>query len=256
MTGTRFHGKVVFVSGAAGGIGSAIARGFAGEGARLALTDAHADGLVQLERALLDLGTEVISECFDITRASAIESFLRRVAGTWGRLDCAVNNAGIRSEVLPLADFSEEAYDRLMAINTKSVWLCMKHEIRLMLAQQPAGGAIVNLASGAGIVAVPGAGTYVASKHAVVGLTKSGAADYARHGIRINALCPGYTRTPMALGSLADSGVTEDQVAAALPAGRVAEPDEQAAAVLFLCSDDARYMAGHALVVDGGHSIV
>ena len=256
MAGARFGKKVVFVSGAAGGIGSAIARGFAREGARLALTDVDADGLRQVERTLLDLGAEVIGECFDITRGNAIESFLERVVRTWGRLDCAVNNAGIRSEVLPLAEFSEAAFDRLMAINTKSVWLCMKHEIRHMLAQQPAGGAIVNLASGAGLVAVPGAGTDVASKHAVVGLTKAGAADYARHGIRINALCPGYTRTPMALGSLADSGVTEDQVAAALPAGRVAEPDEQAAAVLFLCSQEASYMAGHALVVDGGHSIV
>jgi NAD(P)-dependent dehydrogenase (short-subunit alcohol dehydrogenase family) len=252
----RFGGKVAFVSGAAGGIGSAIALAFAREGARLALTDAEAGGLERTGRAARELGAEVIAEPFDITRSAAIEALIARAVAAWGRLDCAVNNAGIRCEVLPLADFSEEAYDRLMAINAKSVWLGMKHQIRQMLAQQPAGGAIVNTASGAGIVAVPGHGTYVASKHAVVGLTKAGAADYARYGIRINALCPGYTRTPMALGSLADSGATEEQVAAALPAGRVADPAEQAAAVLFLCSDDARYMAGHALVVDGGHSIV
>jgi NAD(P)-dependent dehydrogenase (short-subunit alcohol dehydrogenase family) len=187
-------------------------------------------------------------------RCRPVAGFIAHVVVTWGRLNCAVNNAGIRSQVLPLADFTEEAYDRIMAINTRGVWLCMKHEIRAMLAQ--GGGAIVNVASGAGLVAVPRAGTYVASKHAVLGLTRAGAADYAGAGIRINAICPGYTRTPMALGSLSDSGISEDQVAAALPIGRVAQPEEQAAAVLYLCSDDATYMAGHAMVVDGGHSII
>jgi NAD(P)-dependent dehydrogenase (short-subunit alcohol dehydrogenase family) len=252
---TRFQGKVAFVTGAAGGIGRAIALAFAREGARLALTDSHAEGLASVVGEVRAIGAELLADAFDITSSEAIGGFIAKIVDRWGQLDCAANNAGIRSAVKPLADFSEQEFDRLMAINTKAVWLCMKHEIPLML-KQSSGGAIVNMASGAGIVAVPGAGSYVASKHAVIGLTKVGAADYAKHGIRINAVCPGYTRTPMALGSLADYGVSIEDVAAAQPIGRVADPHEQAAAVLFLCSDDAKFMAGHAMVVDGGHSIV
>lgn len=250
----RFQNKVAFVTGAAGGIGRAIALGFAREGARVALTDSDAKGLEAIAGEVRASGAEVLAEAFDITRGDAIAAFVASFVGQWGRLDCAANNAGIRSAVKPLADFSEDEFDRLMAINMRAVWLCMKHEIPVMLKQ--GGGAIVNTASGAGLLAVAGAGSYVASKHAVVGLTRVGAADYARHGIRINAVCPGYTRTPMALGSLADYGVSVEDVAAAQPIGRVAEPEEQAAAVLFLCSDDARFMAGHAMVIDGGHSIV
>ena len=251
----EFEGKAVFVSGAAGGIGRSVALAFAREGARLAITDVNEKELNATAQTARNCGAEVITEVFDITKDAAVAAFIKRTVDKFGRLDCAVNNAGIRSEVLPLADFSEEAFDQVIAINLKSVWLCMKHEIHAML--KSGGGCIVNVASGAGIVTVPNNGSYVASKHGVVGLTKAGGIDYARQGIRINALCPGYTRTPMALGSIEDAeGLTLDGVAAALPMGRICEPEEQANAVLFLCSDRASYLIGHALVVDGGYSIV
>jgi NAD(P)-dependent dehydrogenase (short-subunit alcohol dehydrogenase family) len=252
----EFAGKTVIVTGAAGGIGRATALAFAGAGAGgLALTDVAADGLEQTAEEARRIGATVYTESFDLTSGSAVARFVERTLARFSRLDFAVNNAGIRSENLGLADFSEEAFDRVIAVNLKSVWLCMKFEIKAMLAG--GGGAIVNVASGAGIVAVPGAGSYVTSKHGVIGLTRAGGVDYARHGIRINAICPGYTRTPMALGSIEDyPGVTVEGVAAALPIARIAEPREQANAILFLCSERASYLVGHALVVDGGHSVI
>jgi NAD(P)-dependent dehydrogenase (short-subunit alcohol dehydrogenase family) len=251
----EFTDKAVMITGAAGGIGRATALAFAEAGARLALTDMAAEGLEQTAEAARRIGAEVHSEPFDITASSSVERFVERAVAKFSSLDCAVNNAGIRSENLGLADFSEDAFDRVIAVNLKSVWLCMKYEIKAMLAG--GGGAIVNVASGAGLVAVPGAGSYVTSKHGVIGLTRAGGVDYARHKIRINALCPGYTRTPMALGSIDDyPGLTVDAVAAALPIARIAEPHEQANAILFLCSERASYLAGHALVVDGGHSVI
>ena len=251
----EFEGKAALVTGAAGGIGRATALAFAKAGARLAITDFDSKPLEETARMARDCGAEVLSEAFDITRDADVAGFVQRTVARYGKLDCAVNNAGIRSEVLPLAEFSEEAFDKVIAVNLKSVWLCMKHEIEAML--KTGGGAIVNVASAAGIVTVPNNGSYVASKHGVIGLTKAGGIDYAKHGIRINALCPGYTRTPMALGSIADAdGLTLEMVAAALPMGRIAEPDDQAGPVLFLCSDRASYLVGHALVVDGGYSVV
>ncbi len=252
---TRFMDKIVLVTGAGSGIGAAVARAFAREGACLALADLNEDGLAATARDVEKLGGQAILCPGDVTIAADVSALVARVVREFGGLDHAVNAAGVSHAPKLLADFTEAEFDRVLAINTRAVWLCMKYEIEAMLAR--GGGAIVNIASGAGIVTVPHMGPYVTSKHAVMGLTKAGAVDYAKHNIRINCLCPGFTRTPMALGAIRDmGGVTEEDIAAALPIGRIAEPEEQADAVLYLCSDDSRYMVGHALVVDGGHSIV
>jgi NAD(P)-dependent dehydrogenase (short-subunit alcohol dehydrogenase family) len=250
----EFDGKVALVTGAASGIGRAVALAFARAGAHLALADVAAGMLQETARAAEALGAAVITGGIDVTQSEDVEAFVARTVRELGGLHCAVNNAGVKSSVALLADYSEAEFDRVMAVNTRGVWLCMKHEIHAML---PAGGgAIVNIASGAGLIAVPTAGAYVTSKHAVIGLTRAGAVDYAKHGIRINAVCPGYTRTPMALASIQEmDGLTLENVAAAQPIGRIGEPEEQANAVLYLCSERSTYMVGHALVVDGGTAL-
>lgn len=173
----------------------------------------------------------------------------------YGRLDYAANCAGIGSAAVATADHDQAVWERTLAINLTGVWLCMKHEIKQMLLQ--GGGKIVNIASGAGLVAVPFASAYVASKHGVVGLTRAAAIEYTRLGIRINAICPGYIRTPMSLRSIADTpGLTEEIAAAHMPIGRIGEPSEIADAVLWLCSDHASFVVGAALPIDGGYTAV
>jgi NAD(P)-dependent dehydrogenase (short-subunit alcohol dehydrogenase family) len=168
----------------------------------------------------------------------------------YGRLDCAYNNAGIEGILATTADYTEETWDRVMAINLKGVWLCLKYEVPQMLKQ--GGGAIVNTASVAGLVGGPLLPAYVASKHGVVGLTKTAALEYAKSGIRVNAVCPGAVRTPMMERGIAMRPEFETQALAAEPVGRMAKPEEIAEAVVWLCSEAASFVTGHAMAVDGG----
>lgn len=250
MDGQDFAGKSVLVTGGASGIGRAAALAFAREGARVTVSDvddAHGEQTVGLIRAA---GGEAIFVKADIAQAAQVEALIARTVAAWGRLDCAFNNAGIEIEHLPLAESDEATFDRLMSVNVKGVWLCMKHEIRQMLAQ--GGGAIVNTASVAGLIGAPLQGIYAATKHAVVGLTKTAAVEYGRAGIRVNTVCPGIIRTPMLDRALEREPSREKSIRKVHPIGRLGEAEEIANAALWLCSDKASFVTGHQLAVDGG----
>ncbi|WP_395703783.1 SDR family oxidoreductase [Aquabacterium sp.] len=227
-----FADKVIMVTGAGAGIGRCTALALAGAGAKLLLGDIDADGLAETARLAREAGADLRHQVVDVTRADAVHSLIDAGVHAFGRLDGAFNNAGIEVEHHRLADGDEAMFDRIMAINVKGVWLCMKHQLPLMVQQ--GGGAIVNTASVAGLVGAPLRAAYAASKHAVVGLTKSAAAEYGRRGVRINTVCPGIIHTAMMERALARRGPNEakrDPGDAALM-GRVGQPQEVAAAVL------------------------
>jgi NAD(P)-dependent dehydrogenase (short-subunit alcohol dehydrogenase family) len=245
----RFKNKVVLVSGAAGGIGRAAAIAFAAEGGRVVAVDVNEiDGRNTVE-LIRDNGGEAIFVASDVSKTSDCEAMVKRAVATFGRLDIAFNNAGISGGGYALVDEEAVAWDRTIAVNLKGVYLAMKYEIRAMLETR--GGAIVNTASVAGLVGNRGLGSYCASKHGVVGLTKAAALDYIGKGIRINAVCPGATRTPLLEGWFQNPEV-EQHVMKLHPIGRVADAAEIARAVLFLASDESSFMVGHAMPVDGG----
>ncbi|HEY0847560.1 MAG TPA: SDR family oxidoreductase [Noviherbaspirillum sp.] len=250
MNGQTFSGKSVLVTGAAGGIGRAAALAFAREGARVAVCDVDAAGGEQTVAQITQAGGEAIFVRADISQSAQVEQLIGKVVDTFGRLDCAFNNAGIEIEHLPLADADEAMFDRIMSVNVKGVWLCMKHEIRQMLKQ--GGGVIVNTASVAGLVGAPTQPIYAASKHAVVGMTKTAAAEYGRAGIRINSVCPGIIRTPMLERALEREPRREKGIVKVHPIGRLGEAEEIANAAVWLCSDAASFVTGHQLAVDGG----
>lgn len=246
----EFAGKVVMVTGAASGIGRAVAIAFAREGATLALCDQNAEGLAE---TVVQGCPDALTGVIDITDDAAVDGFVTSILARFGRLDCAANCAGIGATNDALADISIDAFDRMIAVNLKGVWLSMKRQIPAMIAS--GGGSIVNIASGAGLLGTPMAGAYVAAKHGVVGLTRAGALDYAARGIRVNAICPSFTRTPMAMSMIEErEGLDEALVNAVHPIGRMGEPHEQADAVLYLCSDRASYVTGTTLCVDGGYT--
>lgn len=251
MTGL-LAGKVVLVTGAASGIGRAAALAFAADGARLALADRDTAGL-EATASLLPR-EKLLAQACDITDAQAIRGLVSATVTRFGRLDGAFNNAGIEGcggRMVPLPDYPDDQFAAVQAVNVQGLWHCLKAELAVML---PAGrGAIVNTASVMGAVAAPGMSAYVASKHAVMGLTRAAALDAAPHGVRINAVLPGGVRTPMLL----DRGFKENPgfaaVAATLhPLGRLAEPEEVAHAAAWLLSDRAGFVTGHGLAVDGG----
>jgi NAD(P)-dependent dehydrogenase (short-subunit alcohol dehydrogenase family) len=249
-----FEGKVVLVTGAAGGIGRAAALAFGRAGASVVVADVSVDGGHATAAMIVEGGGKALFVQTNVTRANEVEALIDKVVAHYGRLDCAFNNAGIEEEHLPLADGDEAMFDRIMAVNVKGTWLCMKYEIRQMLKQ--GGGAIVNTASVAGLVGAPTQGVYAASKHAVVGMTKTAAAEYGREGIRINSVCPGVVNTPMMTRALEREPLREKKLRNAHPIGRIAEPAEVANAALWLCSEQASFVTGHQLAVDGGLTAV
>lgn len=249
----RCAGKVALVTGGASGIGRATALTFAREGAKLMIADMHVDGGQQTAHMITEQGGTATFVQVDVANATAVEAMIAQAVKTYGRLDFAHNNAGIGSQPrVLLHELSEESWDRVLDINLKGVWLCMKYELTQMLTQ--GGGAIVNTASIMGLVGSwSRSGAYNASKHGVVGLTKTAALEYARAGIRVNCVCPGYIRTPLIEATLAHNPEMETQIVARHPIGRMGTPEEIAEAVVWLCSDAASFVTGHTMTVDGGY---
>ncbi len=246
---TDFTGKVALVTGAASGIGRASALAFARRGATVVAADVDVAGGEQTAELARESGGDALFIPTDVTAADQVCALIEKTVEHYGRLDCAHNNAGLLGTPMDLAQCSEAVWDRIVSVNLRGVWLCMKHEIPPML--QRGGGAIVNTASVAGLVGVRGFSPYAATKHAVVGLTKTAALDYARRGIRVNAVCPGLVRTPMVENYTQKNPEVEAQLLLFQPLGRMGTPDEVAAAVVWLCSDEAAFVTGSAMTLDG-----
>ena len=249
-----FENKVALVTGAASGIGLATARAFAEAGASVVLADIDESAARSAAGDLSAAGHDVIAIACDVADDAQVESMVRQTVTHFGRLDAAFNNAGVQNVLAETADATREDFDHVNGINLRGVWSCMKFELRQMRAT--GSGAIVNCSSIGGIVGGAGRGTYHAAKYGVIGLTTSAALEYAAKGIRVNAVCPGLIDTPMS-DDMKASGQAEalDAMLAEVPIGRVGRPEEIANAVLWLCSDAASLVVGHALVVDGGYTI-
>jgi NAD(P)-dependent dehydrogenase (short-subunit alcohol dehydrogenase family) len=249
----QFTDKVVLITGAATGIGAATAQAFADQGALVVLADINLEAQSVAEQICVLGGEAVFHQC-DVTQDDSVVKLIDFIITNFGRLDVAFNNAGIDIESSKLADAEESVFDKLIDVNVKGVWLCMKHEIKAMLLC--GGGAIVNTASVAGLGAAPKMGIYSASKHAVIGLTKSAAVEYAKKGIRVNAVCPAVIDTPMYRRAIESDPKKALAIAAMHPVGRVGRAEEIAAAVLYLSSEQASFTTGVALPVDGGSTAI
>ena len=248
-----YTGKVAFVTGAGGGIGRATALTFAREGASVVVADVSEQANQQTARMIEELGGRALAVRCDVTRTEDVRGALEKTIATFGRLDVAFNNAGIEYTIKPTAEVTEEEWDRIIDIDLRGVFLCMKYEIPLMLKQGR--GAIVNTSSGAGVKGFKGGAAYVAAKHGVVGLTKAAALDYAASNIRINAVCPGIIDTPMMDRFSGGTAQGRQAVIEQEPVGRMGTPEEIAATVMWLCSDAASFVVGSAIVVDGGQTV-
>jgi len=250
---TQSDSRVTLITGGGSGIGRAAACACADQGDSIIIADSDVGGGEETRRQIEEKGGEVLFIKADVSRAAEVEALFSQVLKQYGRLDCAFNNAGIEGESVPLAESTEEVWDRVLGVNLKGVWLCMKYELRQMLKQVR--GAIVNNASVLGLVGTPSNPAYTASKHGVVGLTKSAALAYAQSGIRVNAVCPGFVQSPLTDRKFAGSPGRRESVIARHPIGRLGTTQEIAAAVVWLFSDASSFVTGHALTVDGGYVI-
>ena len=249
-----FAGKVALVTGAAGGMGRATAQAFAAAGARVVAADIAVDEGEQTVKLIRGNGGEAVFVRTDVSDAADVEAAVATAVNEYGGLDCAANMAAIETETTFLADCEEATFDRLVAVNLRSIFLCLKYEIRAML--QRGGGSIVNIASTNSFRPLPKQAVYTATKHGVIGLTKTAAIEYAGKGIRVNAVAPGAIDTPMLRGAIAARGSDEAEVISRLSlVGRFGDPTEIANAVLWLCSDRSTYTIGHTLAVDGGYLV-
>lgn len=248
-----FEGKVALITGGAAGIGRATALAFAAEGARVVVSDVDTEGGEETVRLIRGDDAEASFVRADVSDSDDVQAMVQHTLDTFGRLDFAFNNAGIEGDLAPTADYTEDAWHRVIAINLTSVFLCMKYQIPHMLEE---GGAIVNTASILGKVGFANTPAYTASKHGVLGLTKAAAQEYAEKGVRINAVCPGFIETPMVMERGVQAGKDKEmhqQLVSMHPIGRLGQSEEIASAVIWLCSPGAAFTIGHPLVVDGGY---
>lgn len=252
MDTTAFANTVILVTGAASGFGNILAEKLAPAGARLVLGDINEDGLEQVAAALRKGGAEIVTRRCDVSVESDVAALVQSAVEAFGRLDIAINNAGLGTPMKSLIDIEEAEMDLNFAVNTKGVFFGLKYQIRQMLAQ--GGGTVLNVASMAGLSGAPKLGAYAAAKHAVVGLTRTAAVEFARKNIRVNAVCPYYSPTPLVTGN--ELAGMQDFLAQGSPMKRLGEPEEMVAAMLMLIHPDNSYMTGQAVAVDGGTSAI
>ena len=249
-----FSGKVALVTGAASGMGLATAQAFAEAGAAVVLADFKEDAVKAAAEKLVAAGHKALAVRCDVSDDAQVAAMVDRTVAEFGRLDAAFNNAGVMARIAPTAESTREEWDRVIGINLRGVWSCMKHELRQM--ERQGSGAIVNNASVGALTGNPGIGSYIASKHGVVGLTRTAALEYVKHGIRVNAVNPGLIDTQIARDVVNGDEQAYAEIAKHVPIGRAGRPEEIASAVLWLCSPGASYVVGHALTVDGGMTVV
>jgi NAD(P)-dependent dehydrogenase (short-subunit alcohol dehydrogenase family) len=246
----QLQNKVILVTGGGSGIGRATSLLLAKEGAKVMIADYVPESAERTVKAVKESGGEASCIAADVSVPQQVEALINQTVATYGRLDGAFNNAGIEGRMTDTADYPEDVFDRIIAINLKGVWLCMKYEIPQMLKN--GGGSIVNTASGAGLVGVPMLSAYNASKHGVVGLTKTAALEFAQKSIRVNCVCPGLINTPMVARMIDSGGLNEQEFVAAEPVRRMGQPREIGEGVVWLLSDAASFVTGHSMSIDGG----
>lgn len=246
---SEFHGKIALIVGGASGIGRAAAMQLAAQGAAVVIADVQTNAANELSETISKTGASALALTCNVRDDASVQAAVANTEAKFGRLDIAINAAGIGGPEVRTAEYRAADWDAVIDINLTGVWRCLRYQIPAMLKN--GGGAIVNIASVAGLIGFPRHPAYAASKHGVVGLTKTAALEYGRKGLRINALCPGFTLTPM-VQQMIDDGTPAEVLSARVPAGRLGTAEEVAATALFLCSESAAFMSGHALAVDGG----